>query len=69
MFIVEGVKTSLPLHQNIVSEPDFVEGNYHVGFLERYLPHASRKPHEPAETPATASADPPPSAVETPTSQ
>ncbi|HWP85484.1 MAG TPA: acetyl-CoA carboxylase biotin carboxylase subunit [Terriglobia bacterium] len=42
MFIVEGVKTSLPLHQKIVAEPDFLEGNYHVGFLERYLPHATR---------------------------
>src|SRR5262249_47352243 len=36
MFIVEGVQTSLPLHEKIVAEPDFIEGNYHVGFLERY---------------------------------
>ena len=69
MFIVEGVKTTLPLHQNIVSEPDFVEGNYHVGFLERYLPHTSRKPNEASETPATAPADAPPNPVETPTPQ
>ena len=41
MFMVEGVQTSLPLHQKIVSEPDFVEGNYHVGFLERYATQAS----------------------------
>jgi len=44
MFIVEGVQTSLPLHQRIVAEPDFIEGNYHVGFLERYLPHNAKKP-------------------------
>ncbi|HEY7679050.1 MAG TPA: acetyl-CoA carboxylase biotin carboxylase subunit [Terriglobia bacterium] len=43
MFVVEGVQTSLPLHRKIVAEPDFLEGNYHVGFLERYLPRAITK--------------------------
>ena len=71
MFIVEGVKTTLPLHQNIVAEPDFIEGNYHVGFLERYLPRSAPKPNA---SPATEMDMPSPpdsaaSPIETPTSQ
>jgi acetyl-CoA carboxylase, biotin carboxylase subunit len=69
MFIVEGVKTSLPLHQNIVSEPDFIEGNYNVGFLERYLPHASQKPHENSQSSSEPLADTEASPVEMQTPQ
>jgi acetyl-CoA carboxylase biotin carboxylase subunit len=63
MFIVEGVQTSLPLHRKIVADPDFLEGNYHVGFLERYLPRPavvrtdanhSISAYEPAEKAKTA---------------
>ena len=39
MFVIEGVEHTLPLHRKILEEPDFLEGNYHLGFLERYLPH------------------------------
>ena len=44
MFTIQGVQTSIPLHQSIVAEPDFIEGSYHVGFLERYLPKAPKQP-------------------------
>ena len=37
MFIVEGVQTSIPLHQKILADPDFIEGKYNTHFLERYL--------------------------------
>jgi acetyl-CoA carboxylase biotin carboxylase subunit len=39
MFVIEGVEHTVPLHRKILEEPDFLVGNYHLGFLERYLPH------------------------------
>ena len=36
MFIVEGVQTSIPLHQRIMKEPDFLAGRLDTGFMERY---------------------------------
>jgi acetyl-CoA carboxylase biotin carboxylase subunit len=34
MFIVEGVKTSIPLHQRILAHPDFQRGDIYTSFLE-----------------------------------
>jgi acetyl-CoA carboxylase biotin carboxylase subunit len=36
MTIIEGVKTTIPLHQRILSEQDFVEGRITTHFLDRY---------------------------------
>jgi len=36
MFIVEGVQTSIPLHRKILDDPDFLQGDYNLQFLERY---------------------------------
>jgi acetyl-CoA carboxylase biotin carboxylase subunit len=33
-FIVEGVPTTIPFHQEIFNHPDFIAGNYNVSFLE-----------------------------------
>ena len=33
MFIVEGVQTSIPRLREILAAPNFLQGNYHVGFL------------------------------------
>ncbi len=38
MFVIEGIKTSLPLHQRIFAQPDFASGNLDTHFLERLLP-------------------------------
>ena len=35
MFVVEGVKTSIPLHRRIMADPDFQSGNFDTHFLER----------------------------------
>jgi len=43
MFIVEGIKTNIPLHQRILHDPDFIAGNIDTRFLERYTGKASRK--------------------------
>jgi acetyl-CoA carboxylase, biotin carboxylase subunit len=38
MFVVEGIKTSLPLHQRIFADPDFAAGKFDTHFLERFFP-------------------------------
>jgi acetyl-CoA carboxylase biotin carboxylase subunit len=35
MFVVEGIYTSIPLHQRILDHPDFVAGKIDTGFIER----------------------------------
>jgi acetyl-CoA carboxylase biotin carboxylase subunit len=35
MFVVEGIYTSIPLHQKILTHPDFVAGKIDTGFLGR----------------------------------
>jgi acetyl-CoA carboxylase, biotin carboxylase subunit len=38
MFVVEGIKTSIPLHQRILAEADFEAGRLDTHFLDRLLP-------------------------------
>ncbi len=35
-FIVEGIKTTVPFHQQLMKDPGFREGNFHTGFLESF---------------------------------
>ncbi len=35
-FIVEGIKTTVPFHQQLMKDPKFREGNFHTGFLEGF---------------------------------
>jgi len=35
-FIVEGVKTTIPMHQKILADPDFQHGDISTKFMERY---------------------------------
>jgi acetyl-CoA carboxylase biotin carboxylase subunit len=37
MTVVEGIKTTIPLHLRILSEPDFVAGTMSTSFMERFL--------------------------------
>ncbi len=37
MFIVEGIYTTIPLHQRIMRDPDFRAGNFDTKFMERFL--------------------------------
>ena len=37
MTVIEGIKTSIPLHLKILSEPDFVAGRLSTSFMERYI--------------------------------
>jgi acetyl-CoA carboxylase biotin carboxylase subunit len=36
-FVVDGVKTTIPLHQALLDEPDFQTGNYTIKWLEEWL--------------------------------
>jgi acetyl-CoA carboxylase biotin carboxylase subunit len=38
MFIVEGIYTSIPLHQRILDEPDFQAGRFDTNFIKRFMP-------------------------------
>ena len=35
-FIVEGVKTTVPFHQQLMRNEDFRKGNFHTGFLNTF---------------------------------
>ncbi len=37
LMVVEGIKTTIPLHLKIVNDPDFQKGKISTRFLERYL--------------------------------
>ena len=38
MTVIEGIKTTIPLHHRILADPDFVAGKLSTSFLERFLP-------------------------------
>jgi len=38
MTVIEGIKTSLPLHLKILNDPDFQAGRMNTGFMERFMP-------------------------------
>ncbi len=35
--VVEGVKTTIPLHLKILNDPDFIAGNFSTRFMDRFL--------------------------------
>lgn len=37
VMIIEGIKTTVPLHQRIMDEPDFIAGNLSTRFMEKFL--------------------------------
>jgi acetyl-CoA carboxylase biotin carboxylase subunit len=44
MFVVEGIHTSIPLHQRILADPDFLAGRFDTGFVKRFCPSANSRP-------------------------
>src|SRR6186713_3395154 len=42
MTVVDGIKTSIPLHLKVLSEPDFIAGRLSTSFMERYMPDAKK---------------------------
>lgn len=37
MFVIEGIRTSIPMHLRILSDADFAAGKFDTHFIERYL--------------------------------
>jgi acetyl-CoA carboxylase biotin carboxylase subunit len=40
-FMIEGIKTNIPMHLKIMDDPDFLDGNLSTRFMERYLKEPS----------------------------
>jgi acetyl-CoA carboxylase biotin carboxylase subunit len=36
-FVIEGIETTIPLFQQLLSEPDIIDGHYDIHWLEHYL--------------------------------
>ncbi len=36
-FVVGGVETTIPLHQKLIAEPDFLNGDYDIHWLEKWM--------------------------------
>ena len=49
-FVVDGVDTSIPLHQKIMRDPRFRAGNISTHFMERFLHKAPAKVASGAES-------------------
>ena len=35
--VIEGIKTTLPFLKNIISNPDFINGDIHTGFIDKLM--------------------------------
>jgi len=46
MSVVEGVKTTIPLHLKILSDADFLAGRLSTGFMDRFAPKPTEKAAE-----------------------
>ena len=44
-FVIMGVKTTIPLHQEIISQPEYLDGQYDIHWLENFM----KKQEEPTE--------------------
>lgn len=38
-FVIGGIETTMPLHRDVIAERDFVDGNYDIHWLEKFLEH------------------------------
>src|SRR5262245_48691061 len=43
MTVIEGIRTSVPLHLKILNEADFQAGRLNTGFMERFMPKQQKK--------------------------
>jgi acetyl-CoA carboxylase biotin carboxylase subunit len=42
-FVIEGVKTSIPLHQKLIGATDFINGDYDIHWLEKFVAASKKK--------------------------
>jgi len=43
VMVVEGIKTTLPLHRRIMDDADFQAGRFDTGFMERFQPRRAKR--------------------------
>ncbi len=36
-FVIDGISTTIPLQQKIIAQPDFIDGNYNIHWLEKFM--------------------------------
>jgi acetyl-CoA carboxylase biotin carboxylase subunit len=41
-FVIEGIRTTIPLHRKILADPDFIAGRFDTGFLDRRFAPAGK---------------------------
>src|SRR6185436_13848655 len=46
MSVVEGIRTTIPLHLKVIAEPDYQAGKINTAFMERYQPKAPQQPDD-----------------------
>ncbi len=54
--VIEGIKTTIPLHLKIMDNPDFQAGNISTRFMEDFLAENGSKPRPEIETPGASAA-------------
>jgi acetyl-CoA carboxylase biotin carboxylase subunit len=42
LFVIEGIRTTIPLHRRILADPDFIAGRFDTGFLDRMAKSPAR---------------------------
>ncbi len=42
MTVIDGIKTSIPLHLRVLADPDFVAGRLSTGVMDRFMPEKTR---------------------------
>ena len=40
-YVVDGVKTTIPLHHELIGANDFINGDYDIHWLERFVDQTS----------------------------
>ena len=41
-YVIDGINTTIPLHQKLIREEDFINGDYNIHWLEKYLAKSSK---------------------------
>lgn len=42
-FVIEGIRTTIPLHKRIIENPEFIDGMYNIHWLEKFLEQNAEK--------------------------
>jgi acetyl-CoA carboxylase biotin carboxylase subunit len=43
-YVIAGIETTIPLHRRVIAAPDFINGDYDIHWLERFVAPASATP-------------------------